>query len=181
MKNGMDEALIGDEISVWDEDIEHRYSIIRKEAETIYEVSSVLGIVFYKIRKQMIDVFQRIPIEKGDLKSYFKERLIIRGQLRRCGLENIYAPNDDDEMAVFWEMLVALMRSVEVPWCIGGDFNVVRSPEEKVRAGFNLRAMSLFSNFIENAGMVDLPLQGGRFTWSSNRNGEFLGGSRSIC
>ena len=52
---------------------------------------------------------------------------------------------------------------------MGGDFNVVRRSGEKIGAAYNQAAMTDFSNFIEEAGLMDLPLSGGRFTWSSNR------------
>ena len=52
---------------------------------------------------------------------------------------------------------------------IGGDFNVVKGMEEKVGVVYNHSVMSDFSNFIEDLGLMDIPLASGRFTWSSNR------------
>ena len=62
-----------------------------------------------------------------------------------------------------------MVRGLEIPWFLGGDFNVVRGTEEKVGVVYNHLAMSEFSNFIEDLGLMDIPLSGGRFTWSSNR------------
>ncbi|XVE89968.1 hypothetical protein DITRI_Ditri20bG0039100 [Diplodiscus trichospermus] len=87
----------------------------------------------------------------------------------RCGFGNIYAPNEDAEKEVLWAELKQAMSNFEVSWCLGGDFNVIRHPEEKIGASFNFAAMSQFSDFIEETGLMDLPLMRGQFTWCSNR------------
>jgi hypothetical protein len=56
------------------------------------------------------------------------------------------------------------------PWCIGGDFNIVRFPSEKLREGRLTGAMTNFSNFIAKLGLIDLPLLEGQFTWSNNQD-----------
>ncbi|XVF23444.1 hypothetical protein REPUB_Repub13aG0039200 [Reevesia pubescens] len=53
--------------------------------------------------------------------------------------------------------------------CLGGDYNVVRRANEKLRAVYNFTVMNQFSNFIESLGLIDFPLRGGKFTWCSNR------------
>ena len=82
----------------------------------------------------------------------------------KCGFGNIYAPNDEREKQTFWEELGAVLRSKDFPWCLGGDFNTVRYAEEKIGAGYNHTAMSQFSNFIDDCGLLDLPMSGGKFT-----------------
>ena len=52
---------------------------------------------------------------------------------------------------------------------MGGDFNVVGFPSERVGSNFFTTAMQEFSNFISEQGLIDLPLQGGSFTWSNSR------------
>ena len=58
---------------------------------------------------------------------------------------------------------------MEISWCLGSDFNTVRSEEEKIGSGFNYSAMFQFSSFIEKIGCIDFPLTSGKFTWSSNK------------
>ncbi|XVF04129.1 hypothetical protein REPUB_Repub05bG0055500 [Reevesia pubescens] len=86
-----------------------------------------------------------------------------------CGIGNVYAPNDDGERARFWEEFASILGCYDVPWILGGDFNVVRFPHEKKGLVLNQGPMNLFSEFIENLDFVDLPVTGGYFTWSSNR------------
>lgn len=63
---------------------------------------------------------------------------------------------------------MGLIRRWDVPWCIGGDFNVTRFPSERSGAASFSIAMEEFSDFVFEQGLVDIPLQGGNFAWSSN-------------
>jgi hypothetical protein len=50
-----------------------------------------------------------------------------------------------------------------------GDFNVVRFLSERSGAGAFSIAMEDFSKFIHGQSLVDIPLQGGQFSWSNNQ------------
>ena len=52
------------------------------------------------------------------------------------------------------------------PWCLGGDFNVLRFPGERNREGRWTGTMRRFSQIIDELELKDLPLQGGVFTWT---------------
>jgi endonuclease/exonuclease/phosphatase family metal-dependent hydrolase len=54
-------------------------------------------------------------------------------------------------------------------WCFGGDFNVVRFPSERSGAGGFSATMEEFLEFIHRQSLVDIPLQGGQFTWSNKQ------------
>ena len=36
----------------------------------------------------------------------------------------VYGPNDDNDRKCLWDELAELISWWEMPWCIGGDFNV---------------------------------------------------------
>jgi len=83
-----------------------------------------------------------------------------------------YGPNDDRDRRELWDELAGLMSWWELPWRIGGDFNVVRFPSERSGvAGFSA-AMEEFSDFIFMQNLVNVPLEGGQFTWSNNQEEE---------
>jgi hypothetical protein len=52
-----------------------------------------------------------------------------------------------------------------MPWCIAGDFNVTRFPSDRSGEG-SMSAMRDFSDFVFDQGLIDLPLNGGYYTWS---------------
>ena len=82
----------------------------------------------------------------------------------------VYGPNADVDRGILWEELAVIHSWWGVPWCIGGDFNVVRFPSEKWGAGRHTGAMQNFSDFVFELGLVDLPLLEGQFTWSNNQD-----------
>uniref|UniRef100_A0A2N9HE33 Uncharacterized protein n=1 Tax=Fagus sylvatica TaxID=28930 RepID=A0A2N9HE33_FAGSY len=82
----------------------------------------------------------------------------------------VYGPNLDSDRGLLWEELAGLVSWWDAPCCIGGDFNVVRFPSEKSGlVSFN-SAMHEFNDFISECGLLDIPLEGGLFTWSNNRD-----------
>ena len=52
---------------------------------------------------------------------------------------------------------------------MGGDFNVVRFPSERLGSNSFTATIQEFSNFISEQGLIDLPLQVGTFTSSNSR------------
>ena len=84
----------------------------------------------------------------------------------------VYGPNVDREKRVMWE-LADLYGWWNLPWCVGGDFNVVRFPSKWLGAENFTQVMYNFSDFISINGLMDILLEGGRYTWSN-----YLFGSR---
>ena len=66
-----------------------------------------------------------------------------------------------------WDELVGIQQYWWILWCCFGDFNIVRFPSEH-RGEIRLTlAMEKFSEFVDDLNLVDLPLEGGSYTWSS--------------
>jgi hypothetical protein len=81
----------------------------------------------------------------------------------------VYGPNINRERNVMWEELAGVASWWGVPWIVGGDFNAVRFPLERLGAMHFTPTMRGFSEFISSCGLRDMPLEGGLFTWSNNR------------
>ena len=62
----------------------------------------------------------------------------------------------------------------EDPWCLGGDFNVLRYSRERNGEERWTRAMRRFSQVLDDLVLKDLPLQGGVFTWSGGPRNQRL-------
>ncbi|XP_060210304.1 uncharacterized protein LOC132637191 [Lycium barbarum] len=59
---------------------------------------------------------------------------------------------------------------VDGPWCLGGDFNVILDPLEKLGGKPHRMYKSLeFSSCMDNCELTDLGYVGPRFTWCNNR------------
>ncbi|KAL4341440.1 hypothetical protein GQ457_08G019460 [Hibiscus cannabinus] len=100
--------------------------------------------------------------------------IILQGTFRKldfkCALINVYGPNDVGERTQMFEELAKCIKDLRTPVILGVDFNIIRSKDEKIGVCFNSRAMRDFSDFIESSALVDIPLNGGRFTWSNFRD-----------
>ena len=80
----------------------------------------------------------------------------------------IYGPNLNRKRQFMWEELAGLINWWNLPWCLGGDFNVIRFPSERLGVGRFTRCMYDFSDFISLHGLMDIPLKGGLFSWSNS-------------
>ncbi|GMI75114.1 hypothetical protein HRI_001180700 [Hibiscus trionum] len=87
----------------------------------------------------------------------------------RCGLINTYGPSVDAEKEGFLSELLHHLSQWQIPWCLGGDFNLFLDEEEKIGFTINKTMISMFRSFVFEAGLIDLPLSGGKFTWSNSR------------
>lgn len=70
--------------------------------------------------------------------------------------------------AEFWNELNAVRLRCLGPLC-SGDWNVIRSPEEKLGGGRLMADMKSFSDWINSNSLLDLRLNGASFTWPNNR------------
>ncbi|RVW91675.1 LINE-1 reverse transcriptase-like [Vitis vinifera] len=84
----------------------------------------------------------------------------------RWTFSRVYRPTLKRYREAFWEELRAIRGLWTDPWCIGGDFNMIRFPNERIRGGRVSSSMRRFSEVIDELELRDLPLQGGPFTWS---------------
>ena len=66
-----------------------------------------------------------------------------------------------------WDELVGIQQLWEVPWCYIGDFNIVHFPSEWLGGSRLTSAIENFFEFIEELSLLNLPLEGGSYTWSS--------------
>jgi hypothetical protein len=80
----------------------------------------------------------------------------------------VYGPNRDNLRRRLWEELAGVMSLWDVPWCIGGDFNVTLFLDERLRGTAHRSAVADFADFVSEQGLMDLPMAGGESTWSNS-------------
>lgn len=59
-------------------------------------------------------------------------------------------------------------------WIIVGDFNLMRTLDDRNRPGGDLSEMMLFNEAISALGIIEVPLRGKRFTWSNKQHPPLL-------
>ncbi|XP_057420165.1 uncharacterized protein LOC130714278 [Lotus japonicus] len=73
-----------------------------------------------------------------------------------------------------WEHLAHLRNTISIPWLMIGDWNEVVQPGE-VRGGEFLPVRAArFASVLDNCGMVDLGMTGGKYTWFRKRNNRII-------
>ena len=77
----------------------------------------------------------------------------------------MFGPTRDEIRLDFWNEVKGVRQHWAQPWCVFGDFNVVRFPNEQLGCNRLSATMIDFSDFIKDMNLVDLPLHGGRYTW----------------
>ncbi|KAK8655758.1 hypothetical protein V6N13_108325 [Hibiscus sabdariffa] len=79
----------------------------------------------------------------------------------KCLLVNVYALKDCLKRNEVFSAINSMVARVNVPILLGGGFNIMRCPNEKMGVSIPKRAMATFSNFIDALDLIDLPLHGG--------------------
>ena len=71
----------------------------------------------------------------------------------------LYGPNLNKRHRKMWEELIGLISWCDVPWCQGGDFNIICFPLERLGAASCTWAMNGFYDFISFHGLMDVPME----------------------
>nr|GEU51428.1 RNA-directed DNA polymerase, eukaryota [Tanacetum cinerariifolium] len=78
----------------------------------------------------------------------------------------IYAPQSLSHKQDLWDYISSLIARWNGETVVMGDFNEVRSTDERFGSMFNQSSSRLFNHFITSSGLVDVKLEGYSFTWA---------------
>ncbi|KAF5188929.1 Atp-dependent dna helicase, partial [Thalictrum thalictroides] len=79
----------------------------------------------------------------------------------------VYGPSRRAEKDAFIEELDNIRMWSSLPWCLGGDFNLVRFLHERKGGGRLNRYMVAFDDFVDRSNLVDYNISGADFTWAN--------------
>jgi hypothetical protein len=79
----------------------------------------------------------------------------------------VYGPCKGLERDEFVQWLYNLVIPVDSLWLLLGDFNFIRSTENRNKPGGDINEMFLFNDIIGHLGLIELPLKGRLYTWSN--------------
>jgi endonuclease/exonuclease/phosphatase family metal-dependent hydrolase len=80
----------------------------------------------------------------------------------------VYGAAQENEKEAFLSELVCMCGTKSEPLLVGGDFNLIRSSNEKNNNRLNDRWTSLFKAIISNLDLRELVLSDRQFTWANN-------------
>jgi hypothetical protein len=81
----------------------------------------------------------------------------------------VYGPADHSRAQEFLEELEDKIIRCQHPVVVGGDFNLIRSAEEKNNSNINRPRIHLFNDCIARLALRELKHSGARFTWSNKQ------------
>ena len=87
---------------------------------------------------------------------------------------NVYGPSDHRHTPAFLQELDQISLNLNEPWIAIGDFNLVRSPDEKSNCMVNQSLVSAFNDSISRLGLMEIPLLGRSFTWTNAQSPPIL-------
>jgi hypothetical protein len=81
----------------------------------------------------------------------------------------VYGAAQDSHKPEFLSELVRMCEAEPLLKLLGGDFNIMRRPEDKNNANFNPRWPCIFNAIIDHLDLREIALSGRQFTWANRR------------
>ena len=85
----------------------------------------------------------------------------------RWALVSVYGPCEGQPRDDFVSWLYHLTIPPDENWMLLGDFNFIRSLDNRNQPGGDINDIFLFNEVIEHLGLLELPIKGRNFTWSN--------------
>jgi hypothetical protein len=108
-------------------------------------------------------VFDICAIDEGDF--YVKITLRYKSTDFKFVLYSIYGPAQSQNKGAFLAELTNTCSKENLPFLIGGDFNIMRKPEDKSCGDFDTKWTSLFNVAIESLDLREIVMIGRQYTW----------------
>ncbi|GKU88292.1 hypothetical protein SLEP1_g2574 [Rubroshorea leprosula] len=129
-------------------------------------VGKLVSIDEYTLSKECLDAARILVSTKSKLA--INEDFILKvknNSFHIAVVEENWRTDPWNERLELWADLQKMIEEDDGFWCIAGDFNSVRSEEEKRGRKEHSRFREDLNGFIESAGLNDLPLTRRKFTW----------------
>ena len=84
-------------------------------------------------------------------------------------LITIYGAAQDDKKEEFLCELASMCSHLQVPYIVGGDFNILRESFEKNKTLNRPPYMDKFNSIIQSLNLREIHMGGGKYTWSNHQ------------
>ena len=105
-------------------------------------------------------------IEEGEFFIRFKVRH--REDDFKFNLISVYGPAQHEYKSHFLSEIVRVCSKEALPIVIGGDFNIIRRPDEKNNDNYNDRWPFMFNAVIDSLNLREIEMTGRKFTWANH-------------
>jgi mannosylglycoprotein endo-beta-mannosidase len=113
-----------------------------------------------------MNVFDIGAISEGDF--YVKFTLRCKTNGFKFVLYSVYGPAQHQYKSAFLSELANTCSKESLPYMIGGDFNIMRNPEDKSSGDFDPKWPNLFNAVIESLDLKEIVMAGRQFTWAGS-------------
>ena len=100
-------------------------------------------------------------------RSAIRINFISKHNQEQWTLVTVYGPCRGQERDDFVQWLHNLTIPFHENWLLLGDFNFIRSVENRNKDGVDMNDIFIFNEIISYLGLMELPLKGRAFTWSN--------------
>jgi len=114
-----------------------------------------------------LNVYDIGAINEGDF--YVKFLLSNKNDGFKWSLVCVYGPAQGHLKEKFLAELVSMVSHETVPILVGGDYNIMRSSQEKNNDNFDNRWPFLFNAVIDGLNLRELEMTGRQYTWANSR------------
>ncbi|KAL0928380.1 hypothetical protein M5K25_000257 [Dendrobium thyrsiflorum] len=84
----------------------------------------------------------------------------------QCCASFVYTATSRHTRQILWEQLSHFHTLCILPWFVGGDFNTISNPSERLGGASQIyQSMEDFNNVIMDCNLLDIGFSGDRFTW----------------
>jgi hypothetical protein len=81
----------------------------------------------------------------------------------------VYGPTDHSRSPAFLAELKLKVDRCTTPVAVAGDFNLIRSPDDRSSVNIDVPRMQMFNDCIADLALREIARVGARYTWSNNR------------
>jgi hypothetical protein len=99
---------------------------------------------------------------------YIKIKLCNKSDGFKWALVAVYGLAQPDHKENFLAKLVQMGSQKNLPFLMGGDFNILRHPSEKNNSNYNAMWPFLFNAVIDGLNLQELEMMRRNFTWANN-------------
>jgi len=79
----------------------------------------------------------------------------------------VYGPSTPNGKNVFLDWMKNIIMPENINWMVLGDFNLIRSPDNRNKPGGDISEMFKFNSMISALGLNEVSLMGRKYTWSN--------------